>query len=69
MKRNKPVGVILQCKSYTIVDDCMTWPSYDQSELEWQLRYGSEQYLIAARLKLASIVSAYNTRIKAAKEG
>lgn len=52
-------GRLLPCKTYTKVGDEMTWPSYDQGELEWQLRYGTEQQVIAARMRLASIVGAY----------
>jgi len=52
-------GRLLPCGTYTKVGDDMTWPSYDQGELEWQLRYGTEQQVMAARMRLASIVSAY----------
>ncbi len=52
-------GRILPCETFTKVGDDMTWPSYDQGELEWQLRYGTEQQIIAARMRLASIVRAY----------
>ena len=56
-------GRILPCGTYTRVGEDMTWPSYDQGELEWQLRYGTEQQVIAARMRLASIVSAYRELI------
>ena len=56
-------GRLLPCGTYTLVGDDMTWPSYDQGELEWQLRYGTEQHVLAARMRLASIVSAYRELI------
>ena len=56
-------GRILPCGSYTRVGEEMTWPSYEQGELEWQLRHGTEGQVIAARVKLASIVAAYRELI------
>lgn len=62
MQNNQP-GRILPCKTHTKIND-MTWPSYDQDDLEWQLRYGREQDVIESRLRLASIVAAYKALIE-----
>lgn len=59
MSRQILTGRVLPCGTYTKVGD-MTWPSYEQGDLEWQLRYGSEQQVVAARMRLASIVGAYD---------
>jgi len=56
-------GRILPCGTYTKVGDEMTWPSYDQGDLEWLLRYGSDESMIKKRMLLASIVSAYRELI------
>jgi hypothetical protein len=56
---NQLKGRILHWKAHTRVGDDMTWPSYDQGNLEWRLRYGSEDQVLASRMVLASIVAAY----------
>ncbi len=48
---------------YTKVGEDMTWPSLDQGDLEWRLRYGIRDDLTAARFKLAAIVAAYRELI------
>jgi len=52
-------GRLMSCGTYTKVGEDMTWPSHDQGDLEWLLRYGADQHVTAARMRLASIVSAY----------
>ena len=37
----------------------MCWPSADQGDLEWTLRYGSEEEIIKQRYVIASVVAAY----------
>lgn len=48
---------------YTKIGDDMTWPSLDQGDFEWRLRYGSEDELIKERFIMASIVQAYSELI------
>jgi len=52
-------GRILPGGSSTKIGDEMTWPSYDQGDLEWKLRYGIEHKMTPNRMRLASIVSSY----------
>lgn len=41
------------------------WPGLSSlTDLEWDLRYGKEEDIIANRMLLASIVSAYSVLIK-----
>ncbi len=63
-ERDAYAAEVLPCKTYTKVGKDMTWPSYDQGDLEWQLRYGSEKQVIEARFRLASIVAAYQELIR-----
>ena len=37
----------------------MCWPSKEQGDLEWVLRYGSEEEVIKQRMVIASVVAAY----------
>jgi len=55
----KLTGVMFPDSRYVLVGDDMTWPSGDLGDLEWELRYGSEECIINQRMVLASVVHAY----------
>lgn len=48
---------------YTKVGDDMTWPSFDQGECEWRMRYANEETVLRERMIIASIVAAYRELI------
>lgn len=48
---------------YTKIGDDMTWPSFEQGECEWRLRYASEDAVLKDRMVIASIVAAYRELI------
>jgi|GEM_PF-6051861 len=50
-------------KYWKKVGSDMTWPAYSQGDIEWRLRYGNWDSLEKDRMRLASIVSAYQELI------
>lgn len=50
------------CSSFVRIDD-MTWPALDTTDVEWQLRFGTSEQVVEARMRLASICSAYRALI------
>jgi hypothetical protein len=49
---------------YTKVEPDMVWPSLNQGDMEWELRYGTEFEVVKHRLVTASIVAAYQSLIR-----
>ena len=45
--------------TFTKIGEDMVWPSYDQGELEWNLRHAKEEQVVFDRMRTAAIVSAY----------
>lgn len=48
---------------YTKIGDDMTWPSFDQGECEWRMRYANEETVLRERMIIASIVASYRELI------
>lgn len=50
--------------SYTIIGEDRVWPSLDQGDLEWRLRYTDPYQIVSDRMLVASIVEAYKQLIE-----
>jgi hypothetical protein len=52
-------------KSYLKLTDGSIWPKQHVPDLEWTLRYGRPEDVVAVRMVAASVVSAYEEIVRA----